>query len=387
MKKVVLVVAAVPIVGVCAVLFLPESPKTYPAAQFEDVIEIAPLEEALTFARVRTDDGYRLIAVSEHAKGTVAGYDLTALLDSAPQDPISLFNAMGYEALQSTIDKMSNDALELFPLESLGIPADLTNAHVAAGTNFADHADESSVEEGPFLFAKMVEPTPFNAPVTIDTGLLDYEVEVGYVTLGTTKLDEMPEYMGLVATNDFTNRAKLLRALNPDDVTSGDGFTTGKSAPGFMPVGTLFVIPRDYRAFSMSLHMRLATRGELRQDDPMSLMIWDIDEIFRQTATRESTRWDYLSEPVALPIVDGALPARTVILAGTPKGTVFQSPGTKVIVRGALKWLFGGWSRSPVENIIETYIAGAEKSKVFLQPGDTVHVQIDRLGEIITPVE
>ena len=387
MKKLAIILGVV-VVAAGAWLFIPEADRIYPVASFPDGITIAPLEEALTFARIHDGEGYRLIGVEAYAEGAITGVDLTEVLENAPEDPITLFNASGYDELAADIGKLAGEHLKTYALSELAIPVDLTDEHVAAGTNYAAHADESSVEDGPFLFAKMVEPTPHNAPVSVeDGGLLDYEVELAYVTLSDTKLDNLPEYMGIVATNDFTNRAKLLRALNPDDVTSGDGFTTGKSAPGFLPVGTLFVIPKDYRAFSMVQEMRLAVNGELRQKAPVSLMIWDIDELFNQIAARENIQWDYLDGKVGLPIQDGTLPARTMILAGTPDGTVFQGPTTKTMVRGVVRFVMGGWGQSVVDNVIENYIDSKLKRGTFLQPGDEVHIQIDGVGEIRTTVE
>ena len=386
MKKVALVILLV-FAGFGVFLFFPESEVSYPLAELEHTIEIAPLEEALTFARVSGDDGSRLIAVTRYEDGEIGGYDLTALLESKPVDPIALFNEVGYGGLVEKIAAFSVDQQQSYSTADLGIPVDLTSQHVAAGTNFAAHAEESNVEEGPFLFAKMVEPTPFDGPICIDEGLLDFEVELAYVTLEAAPLDAMPEYMGLVVTNDFTNRAKLLWALDPDDVISGKGFTTGKSAPGFMPVGTLFVIPRDYRAFSMGLEMRLTWNDVLRQSAPTSQMIWDIDEIFKQVAARDEVLWDYEGEQVGLPIEDGALPARTLILAGTPEGTIFQGPTTQLMAKGALRWLFGGWEQSLVDNVIDYYIDDRVERKSFAQPGDVIHAQIDHVGEVITTVE
>ena len=61
---------------------------------------------------------------------------------------------------------------------------------------------------------------------------------------------DRPASMGLVLCNDYTDRDALLRTLDPWNPGSGKGFTTGKSFPGSLPVGDLFVIPRDVRAFT-----------------------------------------------------------------------------------------------------------------------------------------
>ena len=355
---------------------------------FDTTIAVAPLDEALTFARVRVNDVTNLLSVTRYADGAVVGYNLTQEVDSNPTDPVDVFNDLGYEALKNRIESLSESSLVEYPLDQLSVPLELTDEHIAAGTNFAAHADESSVEEGPFLFAKMVTPTPFNAPVSVESGgLLDYEVELSYVTLDDTSLTEPPEYMGLILSNDFTNRAKLLRHLDPDNVVSGDGFTTGKSAPGFLPVGNLFVIPKNYREFSSSLTLELAVNEKLRQSGSMELVIWDIDELFNQIFARKDTLWEYQDEQVGLPVVDGVIPPRTLIMAGTPDGTIFQGPTTKIMIKGVFRFLLGGWNQSIVENVIEHYISSAQRQGNFLSPGDSVHIRVENMGEINTQVQ
>lgn len=387
MKKAILIVLGIVIVTVVVLANVPEPSTSYSTAEFPDTVNIAPLDEALTFARILDGDNRRLIAVTSYSDDSVTGYDLTALLGTDPEDPIALFDELGYEELKSRIESISEDA-SVYNIDHLTIPADFTDAHIAAGTNFAAHADESSVEEGPFLFAKMVTPTSFDAPVQVDSqALLDFEVELAYVTLSEMNLDEAPDYMGLVLSNDFTNRAKLLRALDPNDVISGKGFTTGKSAPGFLPVGNLFVIPRDYRAFSEPLELKLAWNDTLRQQAGMSLAIWDIDELFTNIKLRENVTWEYQGGQVGLPVDAGTVPARTLIMAGTPDGTIFQSPSTRTMVRGILKWVFGGWGESPVNNVIEYYITTNLANESFLSTGDVVRIHVDRVGEIRTIIE
>jgi len=357
-----------------------------PAANFPDAVTIAPLDEALTLARTRTDSGIQLLAVHRMEGGEVTAFNLTEALGAEFTDPITAFNIFGYDTLHARIADGFAQAPETIAAEALTLPVDLTSAHVAAGTNFAAHAEESEVEDGPFLFAKLVEPTPFNAPVSAGDALLDYEVELAFVTLSDTTLPELPQSMGLVLTNDFTNRAALLRNVNPDDVTSGEGFTTGKSAPGYLPVGNLFVIPRHFESFADALELKLAVNGALRQQAPMTLAIWDIRELLRQTEARKDVVWEYKGGEARLPVVNGAIPARTLILAGTPEGTVFNGISRGTMAAGLVRWLAGGWGESVTDRVIERYIASARKQGDYLKPGDTVSIQVERMGRIDTPV-
>jgi 2-keto-4-pentenoate hydratase/2-oxohepta-3-ene-1,7-dioic acid hydratase in catechol pathway len=336
-------------------------------------VEIAPVEEALTFARDKA--GTRLILVSSYEGGEVAGIDLTAAFGAS--DPVALYNAKGYGAIAA----LSGSEVTL-RVSELGLPVDLTASHIAAGTNFPEHAEESSVEEGPFLFAKEVEPTSFDAPVPAGDALLDYEVELAFVALEPFDISQAPEEAGLILCNDVTDRAKLMRNIDASDVTSGKGFTTGKSAPGYLPVGNLFVIPRDLRAFASAVELRLWRGDELKQSARQSEAIWDFDELVRQSAARQNVLWDFEGREVGLPIQDGIVPARTAILAGTPDGTVFRGVDKSSMALGAWDWLAGGWDRTLVSHVVERQIAKERAARRYLQPGERIVISVARMGEL-----
>lgn len=350
-------------------------------------ISIAKPGEALTFARIQGEAGPELLAVAAMSDGKATAFNLTRTLSGAPRDPIALYLDRGYEAVQAEIERGFAEPLLEFAADRLILPVDLTDAHIAAGTNFAAHAEESSVEDGPFLFAKLVKPTPFNAAVSAGEALLDYEVELAFVTLTDAALPKAPETMGLILANDFTDRALLLRHLNPDNVTSGDGFTTGKSPAGYLPLGSLFVIPRDLRKFVAETELHLAVNGEPRQRAPMTMAIWDLDELFRQIDAKKDAEWEHEGTMVRLPVENGVIPARTLILAGTPDGTVFQGIPGRTMAAGVVRWLAFGWKEPVADRVIERYIAGAKKRGKFLQPGDRVSIRVERMGMIETPIE
>lgn len=351
-----------------------------------DTVNIAPLDQALTFARATLDGNERVIAVLEYSDATINGVDLSTTLKDSDNDPIDLFNTLGYEALRKIIETAPPEQHVSVATKDLAAPVNLTSAHIAAGTNFADHAEEATVEDGPFLFAKLVEPTGPYAAVSAGDALLDYEVELAFVTLNAMPLSESPQTMGLILCNDFTDRATLLGLVDPSDVTSGKGFATGKSAPGFLPVGNLFVIPRDLRAFVADINLHLSVNNETRQSAPMSFAIWDLDELFAQTLARENTTWDHLGEKVRLPIDNSTVPARTMFMAGTPGGTVFAGVSKSTMARGALRWAFGGWDKPVTARVVDRYIAAARKQGNYLQPGDRVAIRVNLMGEIKTTV-
>jgi 2-keto-4-pentenoate hydratase/2-oxohepta-3-ene-1,7-dioic acid hydratase in catechol pathway len=269
----------------------------------------------------------------------------------------------------------------VLPAGDLVMPIDLGDHHIAAGTNYPEHAGEAQVEDGPFLFAKLVKPTGPYAPVAVGEALLDYEVELAWVTLAPVEEGDRPTAIGLVLCNDYTDRATLLRHVDPWDPTSGKGFTTGKSAPGFLPIGNLFVIPRDARGFAAALELRLFVNDRLRQRARVSEQIWDLDAMLAETWARRTVTWDHRGSRVAL-VPAGTIPARTLLMSGTPGGTIFTGIGLGTRATGAFSWLASGASGSLTGAVIEAYIRDARAAATYLQAGDRVTIHVDRLGVI-----
>lgn len=345
-------------------------------------IAIAPLAEALTFARVGPAERPRLIAVREYADGRVRGVDLGALLGRPVDDPIALLEADGWQAVHDRIAAAPPAAAIEVRADALLAPLALGARHVAAGTNYPEHAGEAEVEDGPFLFAKLVAPTGPRAPVAAGAALLDYEVELAFVPFRPVREGEPLPPMGLLLANDYTDRATLLRHVDVWDPTSGKGFTTGKSAPGYLPVGDLFVVPRDLRAFAAALELRLWVNGAPRQQARVAEQIWDLDRLLAETWARRDVTWEHRGGQVGLLDADGSIPARSLILSGTPGGTVFQGVGWSTRLRGLGRWLAGLGSQPVAGAVVETYIDQARAGGAYLQPGDRVTIRVERLGVI-----
>lgn len=355
------------------------------AAEVQNVA-IAPLDEALTFARIGPVERPRVMAVTAYAGGTVSGVDLSALLGRPVGDPIEVVEREGWESLRGRIAAAPESAAVAVPAAELIAPVDLLGHHVAAGTNYPEHAGEAEVEDGPFLFAKLVEPSGPRAPVAAGEALLDYEVELAFVPFQPIREGAPLPMIGLVLSNDYTDRATLLRHVDPWDPTSGKGFTTGKSAPGYLPIGDLFVVPRDLRAFAAPLELRLWVNGAPRQQARVAEQIWDFDRLLAETWARRDVTWEHRGAQVSLLAPDGTIPARSLILSGTPGGTVFQGVGWGTRLRGLRGWLSGGWSQPVAGAVMETYIREARADGSYLQPGDRVTIRVDRMGVIDNPI-
>lgn len=349
-----------------------------------ETIAIAPVEEALTFARIRAGAVHRIIAVTSYRDGRIGGADLTALAAGPDEDAIDLVNRLGYAALEAEIVKSKNrvDAA----VSDLDVPIGLRDAHIAVGTNYREHANESTVKGGPFLFPKMVIPTSSRAPVPAGEALLDYEVELSLVTMTPLAANDGPAG-GLILCNDFTDRALLMRHIDPRNPQSGRGFTTGKSAPGYLPVGNLFVVPRDLESFVSKLTLQLSVNGAERQYGAATDWIWNFHDILREARQGRGTRWAYRGGEVRLPFdSDGAIPARTMLMAGTPAGTVFQGLSAADYFLGIRDFLLRGGRKPVIACLIDRYVARARAKRSYLQPGDRVDIRVDFLGALSTPV-
>jgi 2-keto-4-pentenoate hydratase/2-oxohepta-3-ene-1,7-dioic acid hydratase in catechol pathway len=237
------------------------------------------------------------------------------------------------------------------------------------------------------MFAKIAQPTASRAAIPATDGLLDYEVELCLVTL-TPIAATGGAKGGLILCNDVTDRAALLRGADVRDISSGKGFTDGKSGAGFLPVGDLFVIPRDLKAFVAPIELRLSVNGEERQRTPVAKWIWDLDRLLVETGKRQGVRWTWREGVAELPVgADGAIPDRTLVLAGTPAGTIFTGPGPATFVRGAFDWMKALGRDDITRAVVERTIADDKASGAYLRKDDVVTIRVERLGTLENRVE
>jgi 2-keto-4-pentenoate hydratase/2-oxohepta-3-ene-1,7-dioic acid hydratase in catechol pathway len=359
-------------------------------ATFDETIEpskirtvaISDPNQALTFVRIELYGKRRVIAVHQYKDGIVQGIDLSVLLNREVDDPIQLFLAEGYDTLSTIIAGAASNSQIKVPSDKLIIPVDLKDHHIATGTNFRKHADETTIEHGPFLFPKLVKPTGPYDPVHAGDTLLDYEVEIAWVPLEPIVNGYTPKYMGLILCNDFTDRETLLGHIEAGNIESGKGFTTGKSFPNYLPVGNLFVIPRDFRAFVTKIKLRLYVNYALRQSSMVNEMTWDIDKIIAEIWARRSASWQHQDQMVSLLEEAESISDRVLIMSGTPQGTVFRGVGAGPRISGFFAWLLGGWRDSIATHAIEVYIDNARSAGIYLQPGDQVLIYVDFMGVI-----
>ena len=228
------------------------------------------------------------------------------------------------------------DLLALVPGEPVGAldtvrllaPVAAPGKIVCVGRNYAEHAAEtgSAVPDRPELFAKwanaIVGPgDPVVHPAI--THALDYEAELVVVIGRTAK--QVPEeraleyVLGYTCGNDVSAR----------DLQFGDTqWVRGKTLDTFAPIGPC-IVTADEIPDPQVLGIRCLVNGDARQDDTTAHMLFSVARILAFTTE-------------AITLAPGDL-----IFTGTPPGV--------------------GLARTPPE---------------YLQPGDTVRVEIDGIGAL-----
>ncbi|MGP3534160.1 fumarylacetoacetate hydrolase family protein [Microbacterium sp. RD1] len=369
----------------------PEFPLVY-AEKLEpgvtDGITLAEPATALTFARIDTETGPTVLAVTGYSGGRITGVDLSAATGTVHTDPISAFHTLGYAALEGIAVDASRPTLTVDASDVL-TAIDTHKHHIGTGTNYVEHQEEATIDE-PYLFPKLGAITDSNEPLAAgDGGLLDYEVELGLVAMDDITAETgIPEHMGLMLTNDWTDRELLVDQIEPDNLTDAAGFTNSKSQPGFFSTGDLFVIPADWQSYYRELELDLYVNGDLRQRAHPSDMVWDAPTVIEKTLAIGNRTWD--SDGVAVPLTPepGIITRGTIIQSGTPEGVVYRAPDTRQRILGFMEYIasFGTNAESIVDSALEVYVRDAHAAGVYLKPGDEIVTRADGLGQIFTQI-
>ena len=343
-----------------------------------DSVRIAPRSEALTFARFYADNQLRLMRVDRYENGVVSGIDITALQTSGEADPISLWRQSSYEAIVAATGTAVNVLVT-----QLAVPFASTGSQIGMGGTYPEHARETSMTR-PFAFPKLLPAQRWNMDVPTRSFLLDYEIELGIVALGPLKAGqkERAQTFGLILVSDYTDRDRLLRDIGTSEVNTGLAFAAAKSIVPAMPVGALFVIPRDVRAFYKTLELQLHVNNHLRQIARPKDLTWDIDRMVDESIARRELAFPMGRNKVKLSIdADGAIPERTIILSGTTDGVVVRPPSARQLFVGIVQWLVSmRWTTPGL--VVEPTVREAHVNGNFLQPGDHVVMRADYLGVI-----
>jgi 2,4-diketo-3-deoxy-L-fuconate hydrolase len=205
---------------------------------------------------------------------------------------------------------------------------------LCSGINYASHKEENPdavMPEEPFFFSKLPSSVigpgePIRIPAE-DTNT-DYEVELSLVIGRTAKRVSEADAL------DYVFGWTVLHDVSARDVQFKDNqITLGKNPDTFAPLGPEIVTSDEIGDWS-TLHVSTTLNGETMQSSPASDMIFTPARLI-----------EFASALITLEPGD-------VISTGTPAGV--------------------GTFRDP---------------PVYLKPGDTVTVAVDRIGELTNPVE
>jgi acylpyruvate hydrolase len=218
-----------------------------------------------------------------------------------------------------------------YPLNEVQLAPPLYNPSkiVCVGLNYHDHCREQNVEvpQRPLLFAKFPSTIiGFGADINWQshiTDQVDYEAELGVVIRRKGRNIPLNESIHYIAGYTIINDVSA-RDLQVSDVQ----WVRGKSLDTFCPMGP-YLVTADEVADPQQLKIQCWVNGELRQDSNTAEMIYKIPELIT-----------FISQTCTL------LPG-DIISTGTPNGVgVFRKP------------------------------------PVFLQPGDVVEIEIEKLGRL-----
>jgi len=214
-------------------------------------------------------------------------------------------------------------------------PVQPTNL-LCIGLNYKKHAAESNSAPPPHpvLFIKNTAATqnpgdPIEIPVKLPSTRVDYECElaivIGRKCKNATKANALDFVLGYTCANDVSAR---------DWQRDGGGgqWCQGKGFDTFCPLGPVLVT-KDEIPEPNALQIKTILNGEVMQDWNTNDMIFDVPTLI-----------EFLSASKTL------LPG-TVILTGTPHGVGF-----------------------------------ARKPPVWLKAGDTVSIEIEKIGTLTNPV-
>jgi len=221
------------------------------------------------------------------------------------------------------------EALPVVPQGRLAVPWTGMTKFIAIGLNYADHAAESNmpIPKEPIVFMKTVGcAVGANHPVVLPQGSVkaDWEVELGIVIGSRARYvseSEAPAHVaGYCIVNDVSEREFQLER--------GSQWDKGKGCDTFGPVGP-WLVTSDEVGDPQNLSMWLEVNGHRYQNGSTKTMIFGAAQIV-----------SYLSRFMTLEPGD-------LITTGTPPGVGM----------------------------------GIKPNPVYLKPGDTMHVCIEKLGE------
>ena len=245
----------------------------------------------------------------------------------SPEGPAWKIAGNIYDSFEVTTEKIEVKKL-LAPIQPSSI--------ICIGLNYRKHAEETGAKfpEYPVVFFKGINTlqNPGDAiqiPTHLRSDEVDYECElavvIGRACKNVSRQQALEYVLGYTACNDVSARDWQIKR-------GGGQWCRGKSFDTFSPLGPALVT-RDEIPNPNALKIRTVLNGQVMQDWNTNDMIFDVPALI-----------EFLSGSTTL------LPG-TVILTGTPHG-----------------------------------VGMAQKPPVWLKAGDSVTIEIEKIGALQNPV-
>ena len=234
------------------------------------------------------------------------------------------------------LHRAARAAQDLAPVqpERILAPIPAPSKVLCCGVNYASHKEENpdaTMPEEPFFFSKLPSSVAGpGEPIVIprEQTKTDYEVELALVigtrAKGVSEADALDHVFGWTIMNDVSARDIQFKDLQ---------ITLGKNPDTYAPLGPEVVTADELGDWS-TLRVSATLNGQTMQSAPTSEMLFPPARLI-----------EFLTALMTLEPGD-------VVTTGTPAGV--------------------GTFRNP---------------PVFLQPGDTITVSVDRIGDLTNPVE
>lgn len=305
-----------------------------------------------------------------------------ALKTLADADPLLLLEKSNWPKICSWISASKNSPKRHRELkrEQILPPLPQPAQIAAAGLNYADHASEVDIDDIR-VFPKNLSITSAYSPVNRpEPALLDWEVELALVLSKNIPLskkiksEELAEYvLAYLSVNDFSNRIPIIRDTEK-------GFTQGKTAPGFLPVGPFltpaYLLTTNVRSGLPDLELRLEVNGQVKQQGKTTEILTPLAEILQLIIAESETEWTNAQGEKQKLLPQGQLQRGDLILTGTPGGTAIRAPNLRKKLALGLETLIS-W-RNPREIFLnEEFCSGK-----YLRAGDEVVTTVEKLGTL-----
>jgi 2-keto-4-pentenoate hydratase/2-oxohepta-3-ene-1,7-dioic acid hydratase in catechol pathway len=238
--------------------------------------------------------------------------------------------------LDGSLETSFKDSGETVQVAKLLAPVAAADV-ICIGLNYRRHAAEGNnpIPEYPVVFMKGTGSVqnpgdPIMLPRSLRSDSVDYECElaviIGRTCQNVSRADALSYVFGYTCANDVSAR---------DWQKNGGGgqWCRGKMFATFCPLGP-WMVTADEIPNPNNLSIKTVLNGNVMQDWNTNDMIFDVPRLI-----------EFLSASTRL------LPG-TVILTGTPHG-----------------------------------VGAARQPPVFLQPGDSVTIEIERIGALTNPVQ